>query len=70
MSREGRRVSQDKFCNEHRAVTEHLNRLDADVNTLWTAIDEIRKRLDRLPVWATFLIAALTGMIGWLLKFV
>lgn len=34
---------------------------------LWDALNTLRDRLDRLPVWATMVIAFLTGLVGWLL---
>lgn len=44
------------------------DRRDKEVNrehsTLWDALEKMRERLDRLPVWATMMIGILTGLVG------
>lgn len=45
----------------------------AEEKDLWAAYEKLREQvqsiaLHRLPVWATVLIATLTGVIGWLMR--
>ena len=54
---------------ETEALRRDIERHDVEFKSLWDAFDKLGDRLrTRLPVWATFLIAALTGVIGWLAK--
>lgn len=46
-----------------------IERNEKDIKALWDAVDEIKKMMMyRLPLWATSLIAVLTGVCGFLLK--
>jgi len=54
-----------EFCKTHEAFESRIEKTEKDIQTLYGAVDKIR---NRLPVWATFLIAALTAAVGWLVK--
>lgn len=46
-----------------------IERNEKDIKSLWDAVDEIKKMMMyRLPLWATTLIAVLTGVCGFLLR--
>lgn len=46
-----------------------IDRNEKDIKALWEAVDEIKKMMMyRLPLWATTLIAFLTGVCGFLLR--
>ncbi len=46
-----------------------IDRNEKDIKELWAAVDEIKKMMMyRLPLWATTLIAILTGACGFLLR--
>jgi len=50
-------------------LQEQIKTLFGDVDEVKTDIKEIKNQLaNRLPLWATVLISALTGVIGWLLR--
>ena len=50
-------------------LQEQIKTLFGDVNELKEDVKEIKSQLaNRLPLWATMLISALTGAIGWLLR--
>lgn len=47
---------------------EQIKTLFSDVDELKNDVKEIKSQLaNRLPLWATMLISALTGVIGWLI---
>lgn len=48
---------------EMKAKVQNVEREQKD---LWSAIDGLRTRLDRLPAWATVLLMVLMGVIGML----
>ena len=51
-------------------LQEQIKTLFGDVGELKEDVKEIKTQLaNRLPLWATMLISALTGVIGWLIKF-
>lgn len=45
------------------AVEARLNALDEKVRDLWTLVNAIRDKLERLPPWGTVVVALLTGTI-------
>ncbi len=48
-----------------------IERNEKDIKSLWDAVDEIKQMMIyRLPLWATALIALLTGACGFLLRMV
>lgn len=50
-------------------LQEQIKTLFGDVNELKEDVKEIKQQLaNRLPLWATVLISALTGAIGWLIR--
>jgi uncharacterized protein YlxW (UPF0749 family) len=50
-------------------LQEQVSTLFNDVDELKTDVKEIKNQLaNRLPLWATVLISALTGAIGWLIR--
>jgi hypothetical protein len=50
-------------------LQEQIKTLFGDVDELKTDVKEIKHQLaNRLPLWATVLISALTGAIGWLIR--
>ena len=50
-------------------LQEQIKTLFGDVDELKTDVKEIKHQLaTRLPLWATVLISALTGAIGWLIR--
>ena len=50
-------------------LQEQIKTLFSDVDELKTDVKEIKQQLaNRLPLWATMLISALTGVIGWLIR--
>ena len=50
-------------------LQEQIKTLFGDVNELKEDVKEIKQQLaNRLPLWATMLISALTGAIGWLIR--
>ena len=50
-------------------LQEQIKTLFGDVEELKSDVKEIKNQLaNRLPLWATMLISALTGVIGWLLR--
>lgn len=50
-------------------LQEQIKTLFGDVDELKTDVKEIKHQLaNRLPLWATVLISALTGTIGWLIR--
>jgi hypothetical protein len=50
-------------------LQEQIKTLFGDVNELKEDVKEIKSQLaNRLPLWATMLISALTGAIGWLIR--
>lgn len=54
---------------ETEALRRDITRHDTEFTSLWDALEKMGDRFrNRLPTWATFLIASLTGIIGWLLK--
>lgn len=66
----------DGVCGQHSGVCSNVNAVDGKLNThmlnnkedhedMWEAINDLR---NRLPVWATFVIALLTGICGWALR--
>lgn len=63
-------ITSDEVCEAKMAgvssqLGEHDRRLmghDHSINNLYRALNY------RLPLWATFLLAAQTGVIGWLVK--
>ena len=49
-------------------LQEQIKTLFSDVDELKTDVKEIKGQLaNRLPLWATVLMSALTGVIGWLI---
>ena len=49
-------------------LQEQIKTLFGDVGELKEDVKEIKTQLaNRLPLWATMLISALTGIIGWLI---
>ena len=55
----------DLSCPEHLAHVQRIKRLETDNDKQWEAIEKLQ---NRLPLWATLLIAGLGTLIGWLLK--
>ena len=53
---------EDRPCDVHESKIE---RLEKETEEQWTAINKLR---DRLPNWAVFLIAGLSGALGWALQ--
>lgn len=50
-------------------LQEQIKTIFSDVDELREDVKEIKQQLaSRLPLWATMLISALTGVIGWLLR--
>ena len=50
-------------------LQEQIKTLFGDVEELKSDVKEIKNQLaNRLPLWATMLISALTGVIGWLIR--
>lgn len=50
-------------------LQEQIKTLFGDVEELKSDVKEIKNQLaNRLPLWATMLISALTGAIGWLIR--
>jgi len=50
-------------------LQEQIKTLFGDVGELKEDVKEIKTQLaNRLPLWATMLISALTGVIGWLIR--
>ena len=50
-------------------LQEQIKTLFGDVRELKEDVKEIKTQLaNRLPLWATMLISALTGVIGWLIR--
>jgi hypothetical protein len=50
-------------------LQERIKTLFGDVEELKADVKEIKHQLaNRLPLWATVLISALTGAIGWLIR--
>jgi len=50
-------------------LQEQIKTLFSDVDELKSDVKEIKSQLaNRLPLWATMLISALTGVIGWLIR--
>ena len=50
-------------------LQEQIKTLFGDVDELKTDVKEIKQQLaNRLPLWATMFISALTGIIGWLIR--
>jgi len=50
-------------------LQEQIKTIFSDVDELKEDIKEIKQQLaNRLPLWATMLISALTGVIGWLIR--
>ncbi len=46
-----------------------IERNEEDIKELWSAVNEIKKMMVyRLPLWAVFIMSALTGLCGWLLR--
>ena len=46
-----------------------IKRNEQDIKELWNAVDDIKKMMMyHLPLWATTLIALLTGVCGFLLR--
>ena len=54
-----------ELCKWHEAFESRITKSEADIQKLYEVVDKIR---NRLPVWATCLIAGLTATIGWLIK--
>ncbi len=59
---------ESRIARNERDISQLDKEHNKDKDDLWSAIDEIKKALNyRLPLWATFLIAALssacTGLI-------
>jgi uncharacterized protein involved in cysteine biosynthesis len=53
---------EEKPCGEHTVRIEHL---ESQQEQIWDTIDKLR---NRLPNWAVFLIAFLSGGLGWALQ--
>ncbi len=50
-------------------LQEQIKTIFSDVDELKEDVKEIKQQLaNRLPLWATMLISALTGIIGWLIR--
>jgi len=49
------------YCQMHSGIIERLDSLDDDRKEQWLAIDKLR---NRPPVWATVVLALLTGLLG------
>jgi acyl-[acyl carrier protein]--UDP-N-acetylglucosamine O-acyltransferase len=50
-------------------LQEQIKTIFSDVDELKEDVKEIKQQLaNRLPLWATMLISALTGVIGWLIR--
>ncbi len=47
-----------------------LDGLEHERDNLWHAIEEIRRKLDRLPAWATLVMMVMSAAIGALLTVV
>ncbi len=55
--------------NEVVRLQEQIKTIFNDVDELKADVKEIKQQLaNRLPLWATMLISALTGAIGWLIR--
>lgn len=48
-------------CQAHSGVIQQLEALEEDRKEQWMAIDKLR---NRPPIWATVVIALLTGLLG------
>lgn len=55
-------MAEEKPCQNHDVRLLHV---EQDTQEQWEAINKLR---NRLPVWAVFLIAALSGALGWALQ--
>jgi hypothetical protein len=55
-------MAEEKPCGEHGV---RIKRLEDEEKVIWEAIDNLR---NRLPNWAVFLIAFLSGGLGWALQ--
>ena len=55
-------MAEDKPCGAHGVS---IARLESEQKEIWNAIDKLR---NRLPNWAVFLIAFLSGGLGWALQ--
>jgi len=53
------------LCKWHEAFDSRIGKTEQDVQKIYEVVDKIR---NRLPVWATCVIAAMTAVIGWLIK--
>jgi len=54
-------AEEDNYCQAHSGVIQQLEALEDDRKEQWTAIDKLR---NRPPIWATVVIALLTGLLG------
>ena len=55
-------AEEDRPCGAHGARIDHLEQSDSEQ---WDAINQLRSRL---PNWSVFLIAFLSGGLGWALQ--
>lgn len=55
-------MAEEKPCSSHGVRLEHLEDSDKEQ---WDAINQLR---NRLPNWSVFLIAFLSGGLGWALQ--
>ena len=60
----------DQTCVLGNSNKVRLDGLEHERDNLWHAIDEIRRRLDRLPAWATVMLMAMSAALGALLTVV
>lgn len=49
------------YCQMHSGIIQQLENLEDDRKEQWTAIDKLR---NRPPIWATVVLALLTGLLG------
>lgn len=54
-----------EWCKSHEAHESRIKKTETDIVSIYELLEKIR---NRLPLYATILIAALTAIIGWLLK--
>jgi hypothetical protein len=59
MSEEGQQPN--RLCKAHSGFNARLEKIEDDTEKQWTVLDKLQ---NRPPVWATVVIALLTGLLG------
>jgi len=54
-----------EWCKSHEAHESRIKKVEEDVVNIYELLEKVR---NRLPLYAALLIAALTAIIGWLIK--